>query len=330
MLRTNKILYIILFALFITFSCFAIYNAVKAMHYSNNISSGNVIDKPQLHLVLISQEYDNPYWRLVQQGAREAAQQKGVELEYLGPARADVKEHIKILEMAIASKVDGIITQGLEETEFTPIINEAARLGIPIITVDSDAPRSKRVAYVGTDNYAAGYMAGRELVTQSGGRAEVAIITGSFTASNQKDRVKGLKDAVKNYPGIHILDVAESNISRIQSAASAYNLEQQYPEIDTFVGTSALDGLGIAQMLKEMGSGTLRKTIRIIAFDDLPETLTLINQRVIESTIVQQPFIMGRESVNLMLDYLKGEKIVTVLNTDAKVIHREDLTGTGD
>ncbi|ACT00510.1 sugar-binding protein [Paenibacillus sp. JDR-2] len=330
MLRTNKFLYIILFVLFIAFSSCAVYYAGKGMHYSNNISSGNVIDKPQLHLVLISQEYDNPYWRLVQQGAREAAQQKGIELEYLGPARADVKEHIKILEMAIASKVDGIITQGLEENEFTPIINEAARMGIPIITVDSDAPHSKRVAYVGTDNYAAGYMAGRELIAKSAGRAEVALITGSFTASNQKDRVRGFKDAVKTYPGIHIIDIAESNISRIQSAASAYTLAQKYPEIDTFVGTSALDGLGIAQMLKEMGSETLKTPIRIIAFDDLPETLTLINQGVIESTIVQQPFIMGRESVNLLMDYLKGEKIVTVYNTDVKVIHREDLTGTGE
>ncbi|MDQ6419670.1 sugar-binding protein [Paenibacillus sp. LHD-117] len=330
MLRSHKTFYFSMAVMLLAFSGIAVFYAWKAMQINNNLTSDITVDNPAIHLVLISQEYDNPYWRLIQQGAREMAILKGVEIEYLGPTQADVREHIKIIEMVIASKVDGIITQGLDEKEFTPVINKAMSLGIPVITVDSDAPDSQRVAYVGTDNYTAGYMAGKELIQQSGGNARVGIITGSFTASNQIDRVQGFKDAVKAYPNIRVLDVTESNISRIQSAASAYSIAQRYPEVDTFIGTSALDGLGIVQMLKESGDELVKGRARIIAFDDLPETLSYIDQGVIEATVVQQPYIMGQESVNLMLEYLQGKKIVTVFNTDTKVVRRADLTGTGE
>lgn len=68
----------------------------------------------QYHFVLIPEELDNEYWQLVQKGAADAADVHHVYLEYLGPKQADVDDHLKTIDMAIAGHVDGIMTQGLD------------------------------------------------------------------------------------------------------------------------------------------------------------------------------------------------------------------------
>lgn len=233
--------------------------------------------------------------------------------------------------MAVASKIDGILTQGLNDEEFAPAIDKAIEMGIPVITIDSDSPGSNRIAYVGTDNYAAGFQAGKALIELSRGEANVGIVTGSLKAANLKERVRGFMDAVKRESNIRILDMQDSNISRIQSAAVAYAMMNEHPKLDTFFGTSALDALGIAQMLedaKKNDAEPLRKP-RIIGFDDLPETIELVDKGVIDATVVQQPYQMGTVGVELMLDYLKGNRIVTVYNTDARVLRKSDLPEDG-
>ncbi|KPC97214.1 Autoinducer 2-binding protein LsrB precursor [Geobacillus sp. BCO2] len=132
------------------------------------------------HFVLVPEELDNDYWRLVEKGAKAAAKELGVDLEYIGPRQANIDEHLRILKKAAAAKVDGIITQGLTKADFVPVIDEIADKGIPVVTVDTDAPTSRRAAYVGTDNYYAGFIAGRALVEDTRGAVNVAIITGSF------------------------------------------------------------------------------------------------------------------------------------------------------
>jgi len=306
--------------------CFTGVFTGKVLYYDYLLAERKPAQKPLLHLVLISEELDNPYWREIEKGAQRAAAEEGIALEYLGPVQADKREQIRIIDKAIASKVDGILTQGLNDKEFNPIIAEAVKQGIPVITIDSDAPSSGRIAYVGTDNYAAGYLAGTTLVQQSKGVGQVGIVTGSFTSTNQQQRVKGFMDAIDGESGIHVVQIEESNINRIQSEVIAFKIMNQHPEIDTFLGTSSLDGLGIAQMLKGKN-----QQARIIAFDDLPETLEFIEEGIIDASIVQQPYMMGRKSIELMVDYLAGKKIVTIFNTDANVVRKEEISrGKGD
>lgn len=330
MYHSGKSFYYYMISLLIITLGFAVFSSLKALQYDFGATRKTDFQKPKIHLLLISQKLDSPYWRQIEQGARKVAEEHGIALEYNGPVQPDIKEHIKIIEMAIASGVDGILTQGLNDREFIPVINQAMEMNIPVISVDTDALNSNRLVYVGTDNYFAGYRVGKTLIKNSGGHANVGIITGSFAADNQASRVEGFRDALEEEPGICILDVQESNLSRAQAAEKAYQIMERYPEVDTFYGTSSLDGLGISQALgytvgRRDEDRTDNKHIKIYAFDDLPETLDLIEHGIIDATVVQQPFMMGEESVKLMLDHLSGKKIVTTYNTDATVVGKSNL-----
>ncbi|AGT33540.1 LacI family transcriptional regulator [Geobacillus genomosp. 3] len=274
------------------------------------------------HFVLVPEELDNDYWRLVEKGAKAAARELGVDLEYIGPRQANIGEHLRILEKAAAAKVDGIITQGLTEKEFVPAINRVADKNIPVVTIDTDAPTSRRTAYIGTDNYYAGFIAGRALAEDMHGKATVAIITGSLTAAHQQLRVRGFQDAVKHEKGIRIVAIEESHITRVQAAEKAYTILKKHPDVNAFYGTSALDAIGIAKVVERFRR---EGETYIIGFDTLPETIRYLQKGTIAATVVQEPYEMGYKAVKMMADIVAGRDVPAVTNTETKVIRKEDL-----
>ncbi|WP_312473387.1 sugar-binding protein [Neobacillus sp.] len=280
------------------------------------------IEKYNYHFMLVPEELDNEYWRLVEKGARAAAKDYHIMLEYVGPKQANIEDHLKTIEMSAASKVDGIMTQGLSDEQFTPLINRVVEKGIPVITVDTDAANSKRIAYIGTDNYYSGFLAGKALIADTKGQANVAIITGSFIKNHQIQRVKGFRDAVMAEKGIQIVDVEESEISRVKAAEKAYKILQDHPEVNAFFGTSALDGIGIAQVVEKYNK---QDQVYIVGFDTLPETINYMRKGTIKATVVQEPFEMGYKAVKMMIDLIEGQKVPPIVHTDTRILRVGDL-----
>ncbi|MEH7107422.1 sugar-binding protein [Bacillus sp. JJ1764] len=320
--RWSVLAYVVGAVCFVISCSIAVFYGYKVLTHQLPIEN-KVQAKYQYHFVLVPEELDNEYWRLVEKGARAAAMQNHVLLEYVGPEQANIDDHLKTIQMSAASKVDGIMTQGLSDQQFTPLINRVVEKGIPVITVDTDAANSKRLAYIGTDNYFSGYMAGKALIADTNGKANVAIITGSFYKNHQQQRVKGFEDAVKSEPGIHIVAEEESNISRVRAAEKAYQILQSHPEVTAFFGTSALDGIGIAEVVEKYKS---KDHLYIMGFDNLPETIAYIRKGTIQATVVQQPFQMGYDAVNMMIDIIKGREVQTVVHTNTRIMRAKDLT----
>ena len=123
------------------------------------------------------------------------------------------------------------------------MINKAVNQGIPVITIDTDAPESLRTTYIGTDNLA-GQIAGKTLVEGTKGQATVGIITGSFTNAHHQLRVEGFKNVVADIEEVEIVEIEESNITQV-IAEKTYEMLKNHPEIDALYGTSALDGIGM-------------------------------------------------------------------------------------
>ncbi|HEU5139236.1 MAG TPA: sugar-binding protein [Bacillales bacterium] len=320
-MKIRRLIYPALLALLILSFVLTVYFMVKALQFDPELSNAAGFDRPRYHFILIPEEMDNPYWRLVGNGAKEAAAKYDAVVEYNGPVQTDMEKHIRVMKMAIASKVDGIITQGLNK-EITPVINRAIQQGIPVVTVDTDALDSRRIAYVGTDNYQAGKMAGRFLIHKMNGEVKVGIITGSFRSKSQKQRVQGFRDAVKADQDIEIVAVKASHISRVQAAEQTYEIFKNHPDVTVFFGTSALDGLGISATVQRLGK---TDDVYILAFDKLPATLRLIEKGKIEATVAQRPYQMGYQSVKMMVAIVKGENVPKINATSTRVIQAKDL-----
>ncbi|WP_347548731.1 sugar-binding protein [Pseudalkalibacillus hwajinpoensis] len=309
----------------LSFSFFVFYS-VRAFNITPERSSASYVE-PDYHFVLVTEEMDNDYWRLVEEGARKAAEEYNVALEYTGPKQANLAEHIKTIEMAAAARVDGIMAQGLNQDVSPALINRVVEKGIPFLTVDTDAPNSKRFAYIGTDNYYAGFLAGQALLKDTEGDVNVGIITGRFDSANQKLRVEGFKDAIQDDERVKVVAIDASQITRIQAAEKTYEMIKEHPEVNAFYGTSALDAIGIVQVLESIG---MTDRVYVIGFDVLPETIKLIEEGKLEATVVQKPYEMGFEAVKLMVELKEGKEVSTYHHTLTEVIHLEDINRIND
>nr|WP_246427449.1 substrate-binding domain-containing protein [Paenibacillus phyllosphaerae] len=264
-------------------------------------------DATRKHIVLISQERDNPFWQSIAEGARTAAEAAGMELEYTGPLRINPEEQTKLLRKAIAAKADAILLQGLGSVDpaYQSLIDSAVSQHIPVIAIDTDEPGSARLAYVGTDNYKAGQQMGELIQTHAGGEAFIGVLIGDEQAANQQLRLAGLRAAIQGAPALRLAGVRSSNISRLEAQRQTEELLASEPKIRILVGFSALDGAGMMDAVKRLG----REDIRIFAFDDLAETKDGIRSGQIEASIIQQPRQMGVQAVDLLLRHWQGEQI---------------------
>ncbi|SER33817.1 monosaccharide ABC transporter substrate-binding protein, CUT2 family (TC 3.A.1.2.-) [Gracilibacillus ureilyticus] len=323
-MNRKTIIYIILsVCLFISIS-FSIYYYTQAEHYDQQIDEVTEPDSslPAYHFVLIGEEMDHDYWRLVGEGAKDTEEKYDVFVEYEGPRRSNPEEQLELLDIAIKSDVDGIIVQALSD-DFLPLINKAVREGIPVITIDTDAPESTRASYIGTDNYEAGKLAGETLVKDTNGEATIGIITGSFTNAHHQLRVQGFREIISREEGIEVVAIEESNITRVTAEEKAYQMLKEYPNIDALYGTSALDGIGMAQATASLN--LTNDDLYLIAFDTLPENVELMKQGKIDVLIEQKPYEMGYRSIELMLDVMEGLPVEDAYNTDVNVVRIEDI-----
>jgi ribose transport system substrate-binding protein len=106
-------------------------------------------------------------------GRRDAARMIGpqVQVEFQGPAEWDASLEARALEQVTARKIDGAVVTAVEANALIPAIDKAIGAGIPVITFDSDSPGSRRLAFVGTNNYNAGWAAGKAIAEWPGGPA---------------------------------------------------------------------------------------------------------------------------------------------------------------
>lgn len=278
-------------------------------------------DLPRYHFVLIGEEMNHEYWRLVGQGAKAAEKDFDVFVEYVGPKRSNPDEQLKLFDMAIKSKVDGIIVQALND-QFTPLIDQAVEQGIPVITIDTDSEGSMRGVYIGTDNYEAGQLAGKSLVEDTKGEATVAIISGSFDHDLHRLRVKGFTDIVEQINGIEIVAIEEAAISRVDAEEKAYNMLAEHDNITAFYGTSSYNGVGIVAAAKSLKK---ESEMYVITFDAIDENLQLLKNGEINAIVEQQPFEMGYTSVEKMIDMIKDKPFDDVYHTELSIIRDVDL-----
>lgn len=296
-----KIYRTLLFAAIIMVASFT---AIYFYMFSDNATPTKAIFSKKRILVL-AEVYQNPYWQIIRKGAEDAAANRGCVIEYEGPQTQSLSESLKIFDMGIAASVDGILTYIEQERSYDAIIKKATDRSIPVITLDADAKNSSRNAYVGTDNIEAGKQAGIKLTDITYGKAEIGIIMAGKTITSQEDRVRGFRDYIRKFNGMKIIATESSDSDVIEAELVVRHMLDLHPELTALYCTSSVDGIGAARAVMDTGRNG---KISIVCFDDLPETLDYIRHGVINASIVQKPYDIGYDSVNLVMDMLGGKK----------------------
>jgi ribose transport system substrate-binding protein len=245
--------------------------------------------QPEERYVFVAFNTSLPYWQEAEAGLNDAAKQMGVKAELTGPAAFSPNEELTAFQQAVAQKPSGILISASNPELFKAPINEAVLQGIPVVCVDADVPGSNRILFVGTDNFRAGQESGKRMADIVAGQGKLVIITipGQF---NLDERVRGVNEALKKYPGIKIVQTIDDkgDSRNAYDAISALLKGKEKP--DGIIGLEASGGSGAADALHR---ADLDGKVPIVAFDKDPETLDWIQRGAITATVVQKPYVMS-------------------------------------
>jgi ribose transport system substrate-binding protein len=317
----------VLFTICAILCYFTAASALKVFHSDWKLPHTSDQSKSKYRLVLITQELDTPFWDKVGEGALMQAKKEGVSLEVWGSYGHDQDDFLKKVEIAIESKVDGIIVQGLDSDEFNNLTKiKAAFYGIPIITVANDVPmeESLRRTYVGSNQYLAGAMIARQLLSDMGPAGSVILMCDSHKEYFQTQRLKGMQEVLKNYPNVHSI-YAETPDTREQVIATTQDLLNRFPNVDAFI---AVNTNIVGAMIQEIGKRSQVEPYYIYSFDDGPESLSLLKQGKLDGMIEQSPKMMGKVSVSVIMKWLRGETVPLDMKgyfTDIRILKAKDL-----
>ena len=250
------------------------------------------------------------FWSIARKGTEKAdTELDDVTVEFKIPSDGTAAEQKRLLDDLLSKGVEGIAVSPVDPENQTQMINDTAKR-VLVVTQDSDAPKSDRAFYVGTDNVAAGRQAGgliKEALPQGG---KIMVFVGKLDARNAQERLQGIREALQG-SNVTIVDVRTDDTDRVRAKSNVSDTLVRYPDVVALVGLWSYNGPAILNAVKEANK---TGQVKIIAFDEEDETLAGVKQGAIFATVVQQPYEFGYQAIKLMHQFLKGDKSAVPAN----------------
>jgi ribose transport system substrate-binding protein len=257
------------------------------------------------HFYLVATNTKLAYWQAASAGLDKIAAQYDVHAELRGPDTFDPQAQVQEFRSVVALKPTGILVSVVDPKLMAPEINAAMDAGIPVITVDSDAPTSRRLYFIGTNNREAGRLGAKALIEKLHDKGNVVFFT-MPGQPNLDERLSGYEDVLATTPEIHVADIIDiRGVSTVAFDKTQALLPQTGKDrIDAFVCLEASAGKEVGEVLRRGKNGDRV----LIAMDVDKDTLDLVKQGVIAATVAQKPFTMAYVGVQ-MLDLLDHEPL---------------------
>ena len=251
---------------------------------------------------------NNYFWDKVGDGGKARAEEYNETGKYditvyaTGPQTTGAAGQIQLLEDMISQGYDGIIISASDTTALLPSIDKAADLGIPVVCMDTEVPDSKRLCFVGTDNYNFGVAVAEELARVCGEEGGVMVQLFDPAMRSMAERLAGFEDTIAKYPNMEILFTqADTGGDFTQIAA---NLETMVAKYSDFKGYAMLYAGGENAINIWKANGWTKEDKRCVLSDDLDFIIWGVKDGTVDSTVVQNQFNWGYEGVRVLVEYL--------------------------
>jgi LacI family transcriptional regulator len=218
---------------------------------------------------------------------------------------------------------DGVGFIAIDHPAVREAVNDLERAGTPVVTMVSDVATTRRRAYVGTDNYAAGRTAGYLLgrfIRQPVGK--VAMLCGSLSYRGHQEREMGFRHILAEaFPALEIVDLREGQDDLSQSYSQARDLLARHPDL---VGIYNIGGgnRGVAQALREAGRD---QAVVFVGHDLTEHTRRFLIDGTMDAAINQDTAVEAREAIRLLAAAARGQEEPSPQPVRIDVFLRENL-----
>jgi ribose transport system substrate-binding protein len=272
-----------------------------ALAMALSVGSGQTADKKVLAF-LVNGASD--FWKIAEAGVKKAQSELPTyDLQFKYPEQAAAAVQQRIMDDLVAAGASGIMVSAVDPKNQTPQLDRIASQTV-LFTTDSDAPQSKRIAYIGSSNTDLGKEAGKLMLKALPNGGKCVGFVGLPGADNARERIEGVKETIKGSK-VELVDIRGDEIDQTRAKRNVEDILAAMPDVSCLVGFYSYNTPRIYEVLKE--AGKLDK-IKIIGFDEDPITLGGVKEGSIVGTVVQQPFEWGYQGMKLMAKFIEGDK----------------------
>ena len=239
----------------------------------------------------------SPFWKIAEAGLRKYEQEAKIQVDMKVPPNGSPEDQNQILQNLTSQGYDAIALSVIAPKDQLRILNEVADK-TNLITFDSDAEKSKRLLYIGTNNFAAGQVLGERIVELLPDGGQIAVFVGMLSMDNAAQRLAGIEAAIKGHK-IEIVDKREDNTDRAKARSNVEDIVNSHKDLSLVVGLWNYNGPAIAAAIEGLGK---RAKIKAAVFDEDEATLDAIKSGTIDASVVQKPFQFGYLSAKWMHD----------------------------
>jgi ribose transport system substrate-binding protein len=265
------------------------------------------------------------FWNIAEKGLRKAEKDFGVRVDMFRPLKGEISDQQRFLEDIMVQNFDGVAISPINPDAMTGTFDRVAAK-MPLVCHDSDAPKSKRNVYVGTNNIEAGRSAGAAAIAALKAanitKGKIALFVGRMDMQNAIERKQGLDETLGKLPGFEVLPVFLDKTDRALAKKNVEDALARYPDLALIIGIWSYNGPCIAGAVR--ASSRKDKPV-IIAFDEEEETLKSVQDGLISATIVQRPFQFGYQSIKALKDLKDGKQVPTVVDTGILTVKKDNL-----
>ena len=288
-------------------------------------TTAGAADKPKFSFIV--KDMTNPYYLRMSEGARQAAEDLGVELTWLAAKfNGDIEGQIALVESQIIKKPDCLILVPMNAVALVPKIRECNQKGIPVVTADT---RSKEgaadvISFVGLDEKESAVGMAKFLVKHLNGKGKIAILEGYRGSSTAEERLKGFHEVLDNESGIEIVASVSAEWDREKGLKATEDILQAHPDVNAILASNDEMALGAVQAVKTAGK---LDQIVIVGDDAIPAVLDALKAGELLATIDGNTDKVGYEAVQTAYRaVVKKEEVPKWVVVPSTILTKEDVT----
>ena len=291
--------------------------------------SDNAAEK--LTIAVIPKGTTHEFWKSIHAGALKAAGElsqggRTVEVIWKGPLREDDREQqVQVVESFTSQGVDGIVLAPLDDHALVRPVEEARRLDIPTVIIDSGLASDQIVSFVATDNYKGGELAAERLGALLKGKGKALMLRYQEGSASTAEREKGFLTKMQSaYPQVQLVSTDQySGPTRDTGKRASENLLNRFGrEVQGIFTPNESSTMGMLLALQDEGRAG---KVSFVGFDASAAFIEAMKKGELHGVVLQNPYNMGYLGVKTIIDHLSGHSVPKRVDTGVALVTPENL-----
>lgn len=284
----------------------------------NRTNDSSYIKNADYHFIFIPKE-NTAYWNTLGNGLLDAATKNSVSISILKENYFNKEKNLSLIDRAIESNSDGIISYALNDDDYKNLINKSIDKNIPFITIDVDVLESKRNTYIGINNYYAGNMLAQKLLQVLHYKGDIGIIMNS---SENNIRLSGIYDKVNKHKDIKIAEVSYMDERKVNTYKIIEDMVKKNKNLKGIICNDEYSTYLAGQVLVRLNKVG---KIKIVGIGDLIGIKRFVRKKVIEGVFIKEPYNLGYKAIESMIAIKKGDFVENAIFDDLKYLDKENV-----